>query len=457
MVRLAWITAMCAAALLVLSCGRGPQSVEDHRTPDGRIVVDFWHAMSGGHARSINEMVDAYNASQDKYLVRGIYQGHYAALQQKLIASLYAGQPPAMSLVYESWANQFLTFGNLQPVAHFLEKDAEWAANDLPDIFQTLRDNNSYPIRKDEAGEWILDEAAPQQLATLPFNKSVYMLFINQTLMNEVGYAQPPRTWAEMEDLSQKMTVREDGVIQRYGFATRRTMESITPFIFAAGINYTDEQNNFQMTTPEAEAAIEFLTDLVLGEDSSGYVEPGYLSSGFGQGRIGMWVGSTASFPFNDGAVGNKFIWSAHALPAMDEDTRPMMLSQGTNIGIFKQGFNGMGALPEEVQDGAWDFLKYLMRPEVSAKWAKDSGYIPVRESALELPEVKEFLEANPNYASAYDLIPQLAFEPRPIWWNDIRDLLMREVEAVLLEKKTPGEMLQSVQDRATAIKLAGA
>lgn len=457
MSRIALLIPAILLALAALSCGRGPQPLERFQTRDGRIVVDFWHAVTGNHARSINEMADAFNASQDQFLVRAVYQGHYGALQQKLIASLYAGQPPAMSMVYESWANHFLAFGNLQPVEHFLREDREWAEANIPDIFEPLIANNSYPLRYDDYYGWVLDPDAEPVLATLPFNKSLYMLFINDTLMRELGFEHEPRTWDELRAMADAMTVRVGNTTQRFGFGTRRTMESITPFIFAAGINYIDAYGNFTMDTPQAEAAIRFLADLVLGDSSSGYVEPGFLTSSFGSGRLGMYVGSTAAFPFNDNAVGTRFIWRAVPVPPMDEDTEAKVLSQGTNIGIFKQGFNGMGALPMEVQQGAWEFLKFLMTPENAAKWAMDTGYIPVRRAAVETPEMQAFLANDPNFARAVELIPQLAHEPRPIWWNDIRDLLAREVEAVLIERKTPEEMLRSVQVRATAIRDAGA
>jgi sn-glycerol 3-phosphate transport system substrate-binding protein len=47
---------------------------------------------------------------------------------------------------------------------------------------------------------------------------------------------------------------------------------------------------------------------------------------------------------------------------------------------------------------GAWDYLKYLATPEVSAKWFMNTGYYPMNTKAMELAETKEFMVKNPQF-----------------------------------------------------------
>jgi sn-glycerol 3-phosphate transport system substrate-binding protein len=56
---------------------------------------------------------------------------------------------------------------------------------------------------------------------------------------------------------------------------------------------------------------------------------------------------------------------------------------------------------PDRVE-AAWRFAKYLNEPEVQAKWAK-TGYIPIRQSAVDLPPVQELWQTTPAYRVAYD------------------------------------------------------
>lgn len=459
MIRNFWKLALAVmVAAWAAGCGGSERSLDEFIAEDGRITVEFWHAMSGGQASSLNTIIDQFNDSQDQYYVKGVYQGGYSSLSQKLIASLYGGKQPAASQMYESWATRFLKFQCLQPVDYFIRQDTEWRENGLPDMFETLVENNSYYLVRYEDGTYRLDEEQGQlTLATLPANKSVYVLYVNETMMRELGFEEPPGTWAELRALADAMTIRRaDGVIERYGYATRRNMEALTPFVFMTGQNYMDENDEFTFTEYDVKSAMEFVYDLVVGENSSGYVEPGYLSNVFGNGRVGMYIGSTASFPFNNMAVGNKFIWRAYPLPVRQEGDRGGVLSQGTNVGLFRAGFSGNGVLPKEVQQGAWEFLKYLVSPEITAQWAMDTGYMPVRRSASELPKMQEFMAENENFTNAFSQLDRIMFEPKPIWWDNVRNILNREVPSVLDDRKTVPQALASAQERARVIQETG-
>ncbi|PJF26697.1 MAG: hypothetical protein CUN53_06870, partial [Phototrophicales bacterium] len=58
-----------------------------------------------------------------------------------------------------------------------------------------------------------------------------------------------------------------------------------------------------------------------------------------------------------------------------------------------------------EQQEGAWDFVKFTLRPEVQAFWSVNTGYYPVVRAAYELPEMQAGLEAYPQFQVAIDQI----------------------------------------------------
>src|SRR5690625_8032925 len=45
----------------------------------------------------------------------------------------------------------------------------------------------------------------------------------------------------------------------------------------------------------------------------------------------------------------------------------------------------------------------YFTSPEVNGEWAQNIGYIPVRNSVLEVPEYAQFVEDNPYNAIPYE------------------------------------------------------
>lgn len=437
-------TGLLIVAAALAACGGGADA---RQAGDGPVEVEFWHGMGGAQGRSINEIADLFNQSQDQYRVLPIYQGNYNSLSQKIIASLYAGQNPPMAQMYPSWSARFFRYGYLKPAADFIREDPEFGEEDIADFYPVMIEENS--LRNPATGE--------ELLATLPFNKSVYVLTVNQTLMEELGWEEPPATWAELMELAREMTVIPEGANTPtfYGFASRPFIEDFTVQAMSAGLNLMDEETGeIFVDSEEALEALRFLRQLVGGEGEGrqvGYVEPSYLSNVFGSERIGMYISSTASFPFNDMAVGNRFVWRAYAVPSRDEETQGNTLMQGTNVGIFD-------GIPEEQQQAAWAFVKFLTGPDMTAKWGIDTGYMPVRQSASELPEFTAHLERNLSYANAVATLQHATFEPRLMYWESVRQIISREVEAVLLGRTTPEaamrrarNAIEGVQDRTIA------
>lgn len=394
------------------------------RRDGGRVVLEFWHGMGGPQGETVNGLVEDFNKSQETYRVLPLYQGRYDALNQKLIASLYAGRSPAASQMYPSWTTRFYRYGYLKSVAAFDKEDASWGEKEVADFYPNMIDENTMTDPKSKE----------RTLVTLPFNKSVYILYVNQTRLEEIGRTVGPKTWDEFIKVAAEMTKRDaNGNVTMYGFASRPFIEDLTVQALAAETQLMDESTGkVLMETEETKAAFHFLKRLVGGEgdEAVGYVETDYLSNVFGAGRIGMYISSTASFTFNDQQVGSKFIWRAYPVPGRSAEKPGLTLTQGTNIGIF-------ATVPEEEQKGAWEFLKFLTSPEVSARWAKKTGYMPIRQSSSQLPEFAKHLHDDISYSNAVSTLGRAAYEPRMMYWESIRSHMSRQVEAVLLGRKT--------------------
>ncbi|HID30615.1 MAG TPA: extracellular solute-binding protein, partial [Desulfobacterales bacterium] len=60
----------------------------------------------------------------------------------------------------------------------------------------------------------------------------------------------------------------------------------------------------------------------------------------------------------------------------------------------------------------AWEFVKWVTSPEMSAYWAENTGYIAPRKSAQALVGHKEFLRRNPMYGVAAKQMKYVANMP---------------------------------------------
>lgn len=430
------LAVVALVAGLTVACGRAPERSE------GRVVIEFWHAMGSSQGRAVNQLVDRFNKSQDKYYVRTIYQGNYNALSQKLIASLYAGRNPAISQMYPSWTSRFNNFGYLDPIENFVKEDPDFEAQ-LSDF---------YPIMIEEAT--VPDpETGKPTLATLPFNKSVYVVQANWTMMEKAGWTKPPKTRAEFIKLAEALTVMPEGASRPtvHGFAVRGMIEDYTVQMMAANGDIVNETTNeILVDSPKSIDSLKFLLRLVRSDEGKaiGYVESDYLSKVLGSELVGMYIASTASYPFNDDAVGNKFIWRAFAVPAADENTPGRTLMQGTNVGIFKN-------LTPDERAGAWAFAKFLTEPETNALWAKLTNYMPVRRATLAVPDFAKLMEENVSYANAVATLDTAQYEPRMMYWESVRQILNTRVQAILRGRETPEESMAAARQEILLVQKA--
>ena len=62
-----------------------------------------------------------------------------------------------------------------------------------------------------------------------------------------------------------------------------------------------------------------------------------------------------------------------------------------------------LGRASEEQQQGAWEFIKFATGPEQQAQWHVDTGYLPVRLSAYDLPVAVERRQQFPQFTTAVD------------------------------------------------------
>ncbi len=417
-----WFTGLILCFLFALSCRNASDP-----SFDDIIVIDFWHAMGGEHGPLINQYAREFEKMYPGVRVNPVYQGNYAQLQQKIIASITAGQIPTMAQMYESWTVRFLELDYLEHVADFFSlPDDGFTQDEIQDIVKVFVEDNSYNGK----------------MVTMPFNKSAYVLFVNMDLLKQAGYEEPPVTWEEMRDISLKVTNRDKNN-PVYGFAVRPFIETFSTVLYISSHRFIDNEGNPIFDDEKGLRALQFIYDLVQ-KDRVAYIESTYLSTPFGSGKIAMFIGSTAGIPFVEKAIGDKFEWRLARIPSPTGEPG-RVLFQGTNIGIFSGG-------TEEQRLYAWRFLKYITSTEIATRWSIDSGYLPIRYSCLNTPEMRKFLEENPYYKVVVDQLDYGIFEPREPYWEVLREVITDEVDATLNGRVSVDEALSRAVQKSKII-----
>ena len=331
--------------------------------PDGT-VLKFWHAMSGPNGEAVDLLIAKFNEENEFGItVEGTYQGGYGDLHTKLVAALQGGDTPHIAQAY---ANNIMVYMDSEAIVQLDEYifDSQVGVEDWDDILQGYREENSnYPDGK---------------FYSLPFNKSTEVLYYNETFFNENNLT-VPTNWEELKDVS--MAASE--ILGKPAFGYDSLSNLFITWTQQAGGQYTNNNGDVLFDGPESREALQYFIDGVQGGYFRTAGEDRYCSGPFNDGNLVMFIGSTSGSAY----VGSDaFEWNAAMVPFGKVEK---VIQQGSNMFMLKSN--------EAEQLATFEFMKFLMAPENTALWAMNSGYLPVRESARELPEYVEFVNSGVN------------------------------------------------------------
>jgi len=115
------------------------------------------------------------------------------------------------------------------------------------------------------------------------------------------------------------------------------------------------------------------------------------VSTSFFSGKSSMIVLSTGALSFvRENA---KFDYDVAFIPRNVRNAVPI---GGASLVSFK------GTTPEQ-KKAAWTFISWLTSPEKIGHWSRFTGYFSPRQTAYDLPEMKEFIARNPDALRAVE------------------------------------------------------
>ena len=316
------------------------------------VEITFWHAMSGDLEKTLQSLTDEFTAQNPNITVTLQNQSSYQDLQQKITATVASPKDlPTLTQAYPDWMFNPREEGLVTDLTPYIENETIGFDN-YEDILPSLREANTIDGK----------------IYALPFNKSTEVLWYNKTLFDELGL-KVPTTYEELAEVSK--TIYEKKGIAGAGFDTLNTY--YTTFLKSEGVSY---DNNFDVTSEESAKAFNYYLEGV----KEGYFRIAgtdkYLSGPFGNGTVAMYVGSNAGENFVKLGVDGKFEIGVAPYPTNTS------LQQGTDLYVFSTA-------TAEQKTAAYEYLKFLTTTENQIKWASATGYMPVRQSAIESEEYK--------------------------------------------------------------------
>jgi len=434
-------------SLALSACGEsGGEEAPTAETPGaepagGTVTVDLWHSEVAASSDALKGLISRYNSSQDEVKVQEVYQGTVFDQMTKLTASLGSGNVPAIVLLDEGEPQRLIDSGAVRPVQDFIDREGY----DLSDVNQRLID--AYTLQG--------------KLWAMPFCGNMGVLYYNKVVFREVGLdpERPPQNLEEVRQYSEKILKRDAaGNVVRSGLAI--DVQNWDERILAEhGDLYVDNNNGHDgratkvlFNNDDARQIWQWWHDMV---DSGLAINvgrnPTYADNlmAVASGRAAMTFGYASSVPsvMNVVEAGLKGVEvGVGALPGVPG---------GTGVPyLVNRAFWIINKRPEQEQEAAWKFIKWLVEPEQQAEWFA-GGYLPASRAAFDLPAAKEVVAKYPQFQVPLDLylnrpatsaaqsIPLLG----PIW--EVRGVNDEEVEAMLSGSKDPDQALEDAAARA--------
>lgn len=401
----------------VLVCTSGASAAPE------KVTISFWHAMGGDREAALREFLAEFERKNPGVRVEPHFVGSrnaqwgndYNALYRGILESLASKTPPDVAMVYENWTTQLIDYGYLVPVQDYLGGSDGLSATEVNDFVPNFRQANIYGGK----------------LWTLPFNKSIYVLYYNVDRFKSAGVA-VPKTWDDLRTAARKLT-RPDR--SSYGMILQPNVDALGHWLYAYRGDFV-EGNQAVFNNKLGVAALKYWVDLV---NTDRTVLPSFdPQKGFSDGKGAMYIYTTSAYAklLKKGA----FKVGVAPLPTAP-GMSPRVQFAGTNLAMFR-------TRPDK-QAASWKLVKFLSSSNVTARWALRTGYLPVRLSAVQGQAYRAYLSKHPEYrAAAVDTLKYARVQPKVSAWESIRGIIDDAMFEAISRRSSPQDAL----NRAVAI-----
>jgi ABC-type glycerol-3-phosphate transport system substrate-binding protein len=398
-------------------------------TPGVTSIV-FWepYPLDRPEGGLILEMVRDFEAANPDTKVDVVAKSGVLGVHEAILAQAQeGGEPPDLAVAFPSSIADLASAGLVAPLdAYVHNQEVGLSDGDLADIYSSTLEAGRIP-------------GFGRQLLAFPFVQNAVGMWVNDSLLDQAGWKQPPATWAEFEQACLD-------VLAYTGARCLPFVESVSVFnawlYSRGGQQLTDDGTQAAFNGP---AGVESLTLLRRLIDTGVAWRPeqeygDYLAFAGGQSAFAFSsTGNNRLYAeaYNQ-AVQNgmpPFRWRQTMLPQADP-AQPATVLYGTDLFVL----NGDPLR----QEAAWRLIRWLTSTEQTARWASGIGTLPIRASALAI--MTDTLASYPFMRDQVQaILPYARPEPAVAAELQVREILYSTILSVTLGYADP----QSALDRA--------
>jgi multiple sugar transport system substrate-binding protein len=325
-----------------------------------------------------------------------------------------------------------------------------------------------WPIQFAAQG-WVMDlsenfpETEQNKFLPAPINASIYedgiyavpwfedagLLYSRSDLLEKAGYSEPPKTWDELKEMAIK-TSKDTGT--KYGFLFQGSnyeggVCNALEYIRTHGGDVLSDVTSGEVIidSPEATAGLETYRSMI----TSGAAPQAVTNYTETEGDPLFENGESVFFREWPGVYGD--ILSGDFKVKSDQvDVSPIPVAPGHESSSTLGGWTFMINAQSDLQEEAWEFVKFMTSYESLKYRAVNGGYIAARKKLLDDPDVQK---AIPTVKLAKDVLLDYATS-RPVtqYYGDMSLEMQEQFNNALTGDTSPQDVCKTLQKSLSSI-----
>jgi ABC-type sugar transport system, periplasmic component len=368
---------------LLGACFYGPKDDVSKKENDV-VEIEFWYGLSGHLGEIMKEFINEYNQQQSKIRVIGVEQGNYEDTAQALRAAIVRQKPPAVVLLEDQRMQFFANVGALSPLDPLINNDSNFHKEDFVDSFL-------------QQGQF------KGNIYALPAYGTTQVLYYRKDLFSQAGLnPEILDTWEGLAKAAQQLTRKNGKEVLVAGWEPIQGPENLIDAAISRGGRFLSDDGKKVSIDEKAwidaweyfRKAINEQKTMKINYGGEGWEYWYATIHDVMQGRAAGYTGSCGDQEELDFSV-----IDAHIQPGWEGYTGyPRAVAHARALCIPQN-------VSQAQKEAAYEWIKYMTSPEITALWSIRTGYLPVRKSAMTTERFREFAKENPQIMIPYNQI----------------------------------------------------
>ncbi|MCF7740156.1 MAG: ABC transporter substrate-binding protein [Candidatus Marinimicrobia bacterium] len=413
--------------LLNIDCGQNTKQ----RKEDGKVTITFWHSFVASTIPALKDLIKEFEKEHPNINIKAQYVPSGDALIQKLITAIQSNTAPDISWIHSHFLPDLVDAKAIYNMEEFVNGKNGLSEQTYNNIYEPLI---QYASLRDT-------------LYSIPMEATNLAFLYNKKMFREVDLddSKAPQNWGQLRKYAKLLTKDKDNngeydqmglflpIYPASGSLSGWMVWQWFPFLWQAGGHIVSkDQSHVLYNSTAGVKALNLWKDIYNELDLEKFTSDYDIA--FASERLSMAMDGPWNLPRYNRLL-KDLDWTFAPLPEGPE--KKATIVGGEYLVIFKQS---------DYPDEAWSFIKWIIQPEVQAKWAMKSGYLPVRRDVEKVPEFKEYLKNNPNFKVFIDQM-EFAQVQRKIDYHGLQ--ITRHIAQAIEEATLGGEDPQVTLDRA--------